>query len=42
MPLYPKDIDLSRKPKGKDAYQFFVDELKEQVRQLRDQEGISA
>jgi long-chain acyl-CoA synthetase len=41
-PLYPKDIDFSRKPEGKDSYQFFVDQVKERVKQLRDQESRSA
>jgi len=37
-PLYPDDIDLSGEPPGKDAYQIFVDALKEGVQNLRDPE----
>ncbi|MBI5187717.1 MAG: AMP-binding protein, partial [Nitrospirae bacterium] len=33
-PLYPSDLDMSRKPEGMDKYQFFVDELRERVKGL--------
>ena len=35
-PLYPSDLDMSKKPEGMDEYQFFANELKERVRRLRD------
>jgi long-chain acyl-CoA synthetase len=38
-PLYPSDLDLSKKPEGVDEYQFFANELKERVRRLRDAKG---
>jgi long-chain acyl-CoA synthetase len=34
-PLYPSDLDLSRKPEGIDVYQFFANELYEKVRVLK-------
>ncbi|MEW6675531.1 MAG: AMP-binding protein [Nitrospirota bacterium] len=33
-PLYPSDLDMSRKPEGMDKYQFFMNELRERVREL--------
>ncbi|MFZ6016736.1 MAG: AMP-binding protein [Nitrospirota bacterium] len=33
-PLYPSDLDMSRKPEGMDKYQFFMNELREKVRGL--------
>ncbi len=33
-PLFPYDADMSKKPAGTDNYQFFVDELKERVKNL--------
>jgi long-chain acyl-CoA synthetase len=33
-PFYPAELDLSRKPKGVDEYQFFADELREKVKRL--------
>ena len=35
-PFYPADLDLSGKPDGMDKYQFFVNELREKVRALKD------
>ncbi len=35
-PLQPSDMDLSRKPDGIDTYQFFVNELREKVRALKE------
>jgi long-chain acyl-CoA synthetase len=35
-PLYPSDLDISRKPEGLDEYQFFVNELKERVKRLKE------
>jgi long-chain acyl-CoA synthetase len=35
-PLYPSDLDMSKKPEGMDEYQFFANELKDRVRRLRD------
>jgi long-chain acyl-CoA synthetase len=35
-PLYPSDLDMSKKPEGVDEYQFFANELKERVRRLRE------
>lgn len=34
-PLYPSEMDMSRKPKDIDEYQFFVNELREKVRELK-------
>jgi len=34
-PLFPSDTDMSKKPAGTDNYQFFVDQLKERVKNLR-------
>ncbi|MEW6162527.1 MAG: AMP-binding protein [Nitrospirota bacterium] len=34
-PLYPADVDMSRKPEGMDGYQFFVNELRERVKGLK-------
>jgi long-chain acyl-CoA synthetase len=34
-PLYPSDLDMSRRPEGMDEYQFFVNELKERVKRLK-------
>jgi long-chain acyl-CoA synthetase len=34
-PLYPKEIDVSRKPEGVDEYQFFANEVRERVKRLR-------
>lgn len=35
-PVYPRDIDMSKKPEGMDAYQFFMNEVRERVKELRD------
>ena len=35
-PLWPSDTDFSRKPAGVDTYQFFVNELREKVRALKE------
>jgi long-chain acyl-CoA synthetase len=34
-PVYPSDLDMSKKPGDIDGYQFFVNELKEKVKELR-------
>jgi 1-acyl-sn-glycerol-3-phosphate acyltransferase len=34
-PFYPSDSDMSRKPEGIDDYQFFVNELRERVKEIR-------
>jgi long-chain acyl-CoA synthetase len=34
-PLYPSDVDISKKPEGMDSYQFFMNEVKERVERLR-------
>ncbi len=34
-PVYPRDIDISKKPEGMDTYQFFMNEVREKVRKLR-------
>jgi hypothetical protein len=34
-PLYPSDVDMSKKPEGMDSYQFFMNEIKERVERLR-------
>lgn len=34
-PLYPSDVDMSKKPEGMDSYQFFMNEVKERVERLR-------
>lgn len=34
-PIYPSDIDMSKKPEGMDDYQFFMSEVRERVKQLR-------
>lgn len=34
-PLFPYNADMSKKPAGTDNYQFFVNELKERVKSLR-------
>jgi long-chain acyl-CoA synthetase len=34
-PVYPSDLNFSRKPKDIDDYQFFVNELREKVKQLK-------
>lgn len=33
-PFYPSDLDMSKKPKEMDNYQFFADELRERVKNL--------
>lgn len=38
--LHPNDIDLSGRLQGKDAYQIFVDTLKERVQSLRDLKNV--
>ncbi|MEW6214817.1 MAG: AMP-binding protein, partial [Nitrospirota bacterium] len=35
-PLYPSELDMSRKPEGMDEYQFFVNELRERVKALKE------
>jgi long-chain acyl-CoA synthetase len=35
-PFYPSALDISRKPEGLDEYQFFVNELKERVKRLKE------
>jgi long-chain acyl-CoA synthetase len=35
-PLYPSELDPSRKPDGIDKYQFFVNELRERVKMLKE------
>jgi long-chain acyl-CoA synthetase len=35
-PFHPSDIDISRKPEGMDDYQFFVNELKEKMKILKE------
>lgn len=41
-PLYPSDLDMSRKPEDMDKYQFFVNELRDKVKGLGSglQDGI--
>lgn len=34
-PLYPAEVDFSRKPEGMDRYQFFANEVRERIRDLR-------
>jgi long-chain acyl-CoA synthetase len=34
-PFYPSDLDMSRKPEGMDDYQFFVNELRKRVKNLK-------
>jgi long-chain acyl-CoA synthetase len=34
-PLYPSDVDMSKKPEGMDNYQFFMNEVKYLVERLR-------
>jgi long-chain acyl-CoA synthetase len=35
-PVYPSDIDLSRKPADMDNYQFFINEVRERVGKLKE------
>ncbi|MEW6067273.1 MAG: AMP-binding protein [Nitrospirota bacterium] len=35
-PIYPSDIDFSKKPAGMDGYQLFVNKVREQLELLRD------
>jgi long-chain acyl-CoA synthetase len=35
-PIYPSDIDFTEKPEGIDDYQFFVNEVRERVKALKD------
>lgn len=35
-PFYPSEIDKLKKPEKKEAYQFFADELRERVKNLKD------
>ena len=35
-PIYPSDLDFTKKPKGIDDYQFFVNEVRERVKALKD------
>lgn len=35
-PLYPADVDFSRKPEGMDDYQFFANEVRERVKRLKE------
>jgi len=35
-PFYKNDLDISRKPEGMDDYQFFVNELRERVKGLKE------
>jgi long-chain acyl-CoA synthetase len=35
-PLYPTDVDMSKKPDGSDEYQFFVNELRKRVKALKE------
>ena len=34
-PLYPGDVDFSKKPEGMDEYQFFANEVRERVKGLK-------
>ncbi len=34
-PLYPSEVDFSRKPEGVDRYQFFADQVRERVKELQ-------
>jgi long-chain acyl-CoA synthetase len=34
-PLYPRDVDFSKKPGGMDEYQFFANQVREKVRGLK-------
>jgi long-chain acyl-CoA synthetase len=36
-PLHPSDIDFTKKPSEMDVYQFFMNEVRERVKELRDQ-----
>jgi 1-acyl-sn-glycerol-3-phosphate acyltransferase len=35
-PIYPSDLDFTKKPTGMDDYQFFVNEVREKVKALKD------
>jgi long-chain acyl-CoA synthetase len=35
-PFYPSELDTSKKPEGMDDYQFFTDELRERVGELKE------
>ena len=35
-PLYPQEIDFSKRPEGMDEYQFFANEVRERVKGLKD------
>lgn len=35
-PLYPREVDFSKKPEGVDEYQFFANEVRERVRGLKE------
>jgi long-chain acyl-CoA synthetase len=37
-PIYPSALDFSKKPTGIDEYQFFVNELREKVKDLKESE----
>jgi long-chain acyl-CoA synthetase len=37
-PLAPVDMDFTKKPHGMDGYQFFVNEVRERVKRLRNQD----
>ena len=37
-PIYPSDLDFSKKPNGIDEYQFFVNEVREKVKDLKESE----
>lgn len=39
-PFSPLELDLSRKPDGIDKYQFFVDELRERVKMLKELKNL--
>jgi long-chain acyl-CoA synthetase len=36
-PFHPADIDMTKKPSEMDVYQFFMNEVRERVKELRDQ-----
>jgi long-chain acyl-CoA synthetase len=38
-PFYPSDLDMSKKPEGMDNYQFFVNKIREGIKELRKQES---
>jgi hypothetical protein len=35
-PLYPREVDFSKKPESMDDYQFFANEVRERVKGLKE------